>query len=169
MFYHIEGYNPHPGMGSAGFSVKLWPAWQAAVADYSPPLTQEHINKAINTLGRGWLDAHGYDAIFDPDNCGHGADRNKPPGPNAGPLYEPRSSIRVSWGAWGPEHITVPGSACGLDIGLNGFGAPRGGAILTPHNVDSLAQASLLLTVFLFFADTLVGDMECKAWKVRAE
>ncbi len=35
------------------------------------------------------------------------------------------------------------------------LGAPPGGQLLFPHNVDSLQQASLLLTVFLFFADTL--------------
>ena len=37
--------------------------------------------------------------------------------------------------------------------------------MLEPHNVDSVAQASLLLTVFLFFADTLVGGLEVKEYE----
>jgi len=61
----------------------------------------------------------------------------------------------VAWGEWGPEHISVPGNACGLDLD-DGIWAPRGGRILLPHNVDSIAQSHLLLAVFLFFADVLV-------------
>jgi hypothetical protein len=163
MLYHIAGYNPSPGMGDAGFCIKLWPAWREAVAGRA--LTQKEVDTGIANLGRSWLDGHGYNAIFDPDNCGPDAE-NAPLGPNARPLYDVRS-IRVSWGEWGPEHITVPGNACGLDKALNGFGAPRGGHILVPHNVDSVRQASLLLTVFLFFADTLVSNLECKEYEAK--
>lgn len=64
--------------------------------------------------------------------------------------------LRIQWGEWGPEHLSVPGNACGLDIDWQGMGKPVGGAILTPHNVDSITQASLLLTMFSFVANHLI-------------
>lgn len=161
MFYHICGYAPAPGMGESGFSIKLFPAWKAAVETYKPAIDQESANRVVELMGRHWLDGHGYNAIYDPDNSGFGMDKNKPPGPNAMPMYQPRTSIQVSWGEWGPQHITVPGNACGLDID-DGLGKPRDGKVLLPHNVDSVRQASLLLTVFLFFAETFVINAEAE-------
>lgn len=112
-----------------------------------------------------WLDAHRYDAMYDPDNCSFDRDETKPLGPNACHLYVPRE-IRISWGEWGPEHITVPGNACGLDVEYGySFGAPPGGKVLLPHNVDSIYQASLLIVVFLFFADTLILHRLCEQSK----
>ena len=75
MLYHIGSYAPCPGMGNGGFIVKLWPAWRDAVA--ASGLKQENVNRAIVTMGRAWLDGHGYDRIFDPDNCGFNADRGQ--------------------------------------------------------------------------------------------
>lgn len=144
MLYHISGYNPERGMGQAGFWVKLYPAWREAVS-VCEILTQENVNRAIQSMGRSWLDNHGYEATCDDDMRY---------------VWEPRTSLRVKWGEWGPEHISVPGNACGLDLDTGSVFAPKDGRILCPHNVDSLEQASLLLTVFLFFADTLVLDVE---------
>lgn len=147
--YHVQGWCPTPGMSTAGFQVLLFPAWKEAVERRS--LTQENVCGGLNNMGREWLDSHGFDAIFDPDNCGFEADKNQPPGPNARPMYRPNMNLRVTWGDWGPEHITVPGNACGLDLDKGS----QGGMTLLPHNVDTIRQASLLLTVFLWFADTL--------------
>lgn len=155
--YSIYGLCPRPQMSGAGFGIKLWPAWKDAVAKYN--LTQKQVNAAIERLGRDWLDGCGFNSIYDPDNCGFDRDKTKKPGPNARPMYEPRTSIRVTWGEWGIEHITVPGNACGLDIDSS-LGAPRGGRSLTPHNVDSLAQAHLLLVVFCWFADAIISNAE---------
>lgn len=160
MLYHIRGYSPEPGMGQSGFNVILFPAWKDALAAYEPQLTQEQANRAVENMGRQWLDGHGFDRMYDPDAGPF--DSEKKLGPNARKLWEPRTSLRVSWGEWGPEHITVPGNACGLDLDQSGMWAPRGGKVLTPHNVDSPMQASLILTVFLFFADTLVLNHEIK-------
>ena len=57
----------------------------------------------------------------------------------------------------GPEHITVPGNACGLDVD-QGLGAPRDGKVLQPHNIDSSNQVILLLTVFTTIADLIINN-----------
>lgn len=149
MLYHVAGYAPESGMGSAGFTVQLWPSWKDAVASYTPAITQQCANRVVETMGRQWLDGHGYNRMTDDDDG------------NKRHLYEPRTAIRVSWGEWGPEHITVPGNACGLDLS-DSIWSPRNGRVLLPHNVDSVYQASLLLAVFLFFADTFVLDTRCR-------
>lgn len=153
--YHIQGWTPSPGMSCAGFSVLLFPEWKVAIVDLR--LTQESVNSIIERIGRSLLDDHGYDGMFDPDNCGYDADQNAKPGPNARKMYTPGSDLRVMWGEWGPEHITVPGNACGLDLN-DGISAPPDGRALSPHNVDTIYQASLLLTIFLHFANSLVCD-----------
>lgn len=164
MFYHIQHY-PSRTISGWGPYIQLWPDWKDAVAECG--LTQKEVNTAIESMGRTWLNAHGYGAEYDPDNCGHDRDESKPPGPNAEPLYKPRD-IRISWGEWGPEHITVPGNACGLDISYGyTIGAPPGGQVLVPHNVDSIYQASLLIVVFLFFADTLILHRLCEDYKKK--
>ena len=154
MHYDIVGLCPRTDidMGRHGFCVKLYPEWLELVANRK--LTQENANMALTSLGRIWLDACGFNQIFDPDNCGHERDGEKPPGPNAQQMYKPNQDLRVSWGEWGPEHITVPGNACGLDLSQD-LGAPPGGRTLAPHNVDNLYQKLLLLVVFTWFADDL--------------
>jgi hypothetical protein len=141
-------------MSGAGFCIQLFPEWKALVTECG--LTQENIETAIGSMGRTWLDGCGFDSIFDPDNCGIDKDNNRAPGPNSYPLYRPNIDLLVRWGEWGPEHITVPGNACGLDINTRAFGAPTDGAMLLPHNVDSIRQAHLLLVVFTWFANTLI-------------
>jgi hypothetical protein len=155
MMYHILLPTPRQEMSGWGFGILLWPPWREAVARRA--LTQENVNTAVGHLGRGWLDACGFSGMFDPDNCGHEVDRTKKPGPRAHPMYRPNLDLRVSWGEWGPEHITVPGNACGLDLD-SGINAPRDGRCLQPHNVDCMRQAVLLLLVFQWFADDLVLD-----------
>lgn len=157
MLYNIKGLCPRREMSGAGFCIQLWPEWKREVTLLG--WTQKGIDQVITKLGRTWLDGCGYDQIFDIDNCGFDMDKSKPPGPNARPMYDPRTDIRVTWGEWGPEHITVPGNACGLDI-CTGFGAPRGGVVLAPHNVDTIKQAHLLLVVFTWFANLIVAQIE---------
>lgn len=151
--YHIKGLCPRTDMRNAGFMIDLHPLWPEAVKKCEW-LNQSSVNEGIKNMHRAWLDGCGYTALFDPDNYGATADKNKKPGPKARPLYDVHS-IHVTWGAWGPEHITIPGDACGLDIDRS-IGGFRGGKSLLPHNVDHIRQAHLLLVVFTFFADTLI-------------
>ncbi len=160
MFYSIAGLMPVSGMGTSGFMVKLFPGFREMVAAYD--LDQERVNNAIKSMGREWLDACGFDATYDPEESIEsrlGIKKKEKPGPNARPLYMPNEAIRVSWGEWGPEHITVPGNACGLDLD-RGICAPRNGRALVPHNVDSPRQAMLLLIVFCWFAEALTCNWE---------
>lgn len=154
MHYDIIGLCPRMDldMGRHGFGIKLYPEWEGLVTNRA--LTQENVETALENLGRLWLDACGFDRIFDPDNCGHDKDLSKPPGPEARPSYRPNEDLRVSWGPWGPEHISVPGNACGLDLD-QGIDAPQDGRTLQPHNIDTVHQKLLLLVVFTWFAEDL--------------
>ncbi len=138
-------------MGRHGFAIDLHPSVPKLVTKSG--LGQEHVDTYLERAGRTWLDAAGFNAVFDPDNCGAWADPKKPPGPDAHPLYRPGMDLRVTWGEWGPEHITVPGNATGLDLGTDMGCLFRRGQSLAPHNVDSLAQKYLLLIVFTALAE----------------
>ncbi len=153
--YSIDGLCPNRehAIGGFGFSIKLYPQWKEIVA--ASGLDQVKIEQALSRLGREWLDVCGFDAIFDPDNCGFEADKKCKPGPDARPSYLPNRDLRVSWGEWGVEHISVPGNACGLDVG-SGPGGPRNGKVLWPHNVDGWHQVQLLLITFCWFADSMM-------------
>lgn len=163
MMYHVIGFCPRTDihLGRCGFGIKLYPAWAEAVK--SSGITQNNVQTAIKSYHRAWLDGFGYDAIYDPENSGFQKDEKKKPGPNARPLYD-IYSIRVSWGEWGPEHITVPGNACGLDIDSS-LGSPRDGRTLQPHNVDSISQMGLILAIFTTFADHIIGGLEYSEMK----
>jgi hypothetical protein len=165
MFYSIAGLCPTLNLGGFGFCIKLYPEFREAVAVAG--IDQTAANNAMERLGRLWLDCCGFDGIFDPDNCGFERDEKRPPGPNAQPSYRPNREFRIKWGEWGPEHITVPGNACGLDISRSGFGSPRDGAILNPHNVDSWRQVQLLLVSFCWFADSVALAWECNKIETR--
>jgi hypothetical protein len=158
MYYHIQGLCPTGQMSGAGFHIQLWPEWKALVSESR--LEQKNCDIAIERMGRTWLDGCGFDAMYDPDQSPDDRFNKKKMGPNARPLYEPRTSLRVRWGEWGPEHIDVPGDACGLDIDDHAFSRPKGGVTLLPHNVDSIRQAHLLLVVFTFFADCIISTHE---------
>ena len=131
MIYHILHWQPEQRMNGAGFSIALFDKWKEQITISN--IKQENINLMLERYAPYILEGHGYDkSIY-----------------NAG-------DIRVTWGVWGPEHITVPGNACGLDIShAYGFGDK----LLTPHNVDSLKQASMLLTVFLKIADLVANKI----------
>lgn len=63
--------------------------------------------------------------------------------------------LRVSYGPWGLEHISVPGNACGLDIDTS-MCLFRGGRILVPHNLDSKKQQDLLVLIFCEITSDIV-------------
>ncbi len=155
MYYAIQGLCPRNdiSMGAHGFSISLHPEWKDLVAKCE--LSQEKIDRLIEAMGRTWLDACGFNAIYDPDNCGAWRDKALPPGPNARPMYSHRE-IRVSWGEWGAEHITVPGNACGLDIERHSFNSLLRGPSLTPHNIDCWSQKQLFLIVFCEIANDII-------------
>lgn len=141
-------------MGRHGFGIDLAPEWREAVIKSG--LTQEKINTMLERCGREWLDLSGFNRIFDPDNCGHEADCKKPPGQNSYPMHQPLRDLRVQWGQWGAEHISIPGNACGLDVD-RGIGCLfKGGSRLLPHNIDSLNQKYLLLIVFTEIAESVL-------------
>lgn len=147
--YVIDGLLPSGRMGGHGFCIHLMPQFKEAVA--AAELTQELVDQAIKKFEPDWLAKTGYGALFDPDNCGHLAEKHAIPGPQTRLLHA--GSVRVSWGEWGPEHISVPGSACGLDVQRDGFGCVfPGGVMLSPHNVDGWCQVNLLLIAFTWFA-----------------
>jgi hypothetical protein len=155
MFYAIR-YLCHRTditMGHHGFTIDLHPKTPEIIK--SSGITQEYINTFLNNMGRGWLDAVGYDAIYDPDNYGYNADKKAPPGPNAHPLYGV-DSLQVQWGEWGPEHISVPGNACGLDLDRSCGNVFPGGKSLVPHNVDSWRQKYLFLIMFTEIAELVL-------------
>lgn len=144
-------------MGGHGFSIDLHPDFKKMVAKSN--LTQKMVNNAINNYGRDFLDSCGFDTMTDPDETPYErlerSWRDYPdrePGPNAYKLYEP-SCIKVSCGEWGPEHISVPGNACGLDIDRKSMWIPNG-ATLYPHNVNSWDQKKLLLMTFCYLVET---------------
>lgn len=168
MYYSITSLCPQTGgmvMGGYGFMIKLFPGWRDLVS--TDELNQQMADTAIQRLGRTWLDACGFGQMFDPENPqARFGEKSKPLGPKARKLYKP-SAIRVSWGEWGPEHISVPGDACGLDLSER-IHAPRGGRVLTPHNIDNWRQVQLLLVVFCFFAETLSLAGEIAAADARS-
>lgn len=145
MLYNINLGTPIRDMGGFGFEIQLWPAWKEAVSRRG--LTQDNVQRLIQHSGRQWLDACGYDNKWTNDG-------------KEDYLYKPESAIRVRWGEWGPEHITVPGNACGLDI-YSGINRPDDGICLSPHNIDSMQQAFLLLLVFTWFANDIVLNERC--------
>lgn len=136
----IHGYCPRSdiNMGAHGFCIELFPEYKDLVA--SSEIGQTEVNQMIDNCGPAWLNGCGF-KIRDGSN--------------------PRLSfykLQVRWGEWGPEHITVPGNACGLDIDQSavGFHNPQRGSMLVPHNVDSWSQKNLLLLVFLEITNSLV-------------
>lgn len=161
--YHVYGLCPRTDidMGRCGFGIKLWPSWRDAVAEVG--LTQENIQNALKSYNRQWLDGCGFGRMYDPDK--RPFDKDERLGPNARPLYDIHS-IHLTWGEWGPEHITVPGNACGLDIS-KGICAPINGRVLEPHNIDSFGQVMLLLTIFTTFADHIISELEYRQLKIK--
>lgn len=124
--YLIDNTTPRTDitLSRFGLTIHIHPT----IKQLAKHLTQEQIDKHIETLAQHWLTTHGYN-----------------------PTHYPaaRSAIRVKWGEWGIEHITIPGNACGLDISNNSFYCifPTG-RTLTPHNLDTWQQQNLLITIY---------------------
>ena len=135
--YHITHFAPPPDPGASAwsFSIKLWPQWRDMVTNSK--ITQEHAQNWLNGQGEDFRIRMGYVEEY----------------------Y--KHQIRIRWGEWGIHNVSVPGNACGLDID-DGFGSPIDGRILQPHNVDTQQQATLLLMIFLRFAENIVSDWELK-------
>lgn len=147
--YVIDNLLPSGRMGGYGFHIHLSPQFKEAVA--ASELTQELVDQAIKTFEPEWLVKTGFNAYFDPENCGAWAKRPAIPSDRTQLMHA--GSVRVTWGEWGPEHICVPGNACGLDIDKSPIACVfEGGATLSPHNVDGWSQVNLLLIVFTWFA-----------------
>lgn len=140
-------------MGAHGFTIDLAPEWKAAVL--ASGLTQEFVDTRIEHFGNDWLAACGWTDWFDPENCGWEKDPTKPPGPASRRSPDFRA-IRVTWGPWGPEHITVPGNACGLDLDCGCGVIFKDGMALLPHNIDAWRQKQLLLIVFTDLAECVL-------------
>lgn len=130
--YRLRGWFPHQHMNGASFCIILTPKWKESVLKSG--ITQEQIDSLIENCGNAILEGHGRSSVE---------------------KHMIHCYIRVKWGEWGPEHITVPGDACGLDIDKHGWGCHDGEASLDPHNVDSISQSSMLLTVFIKIAELL--------------
>jgi hypothetical protein len=129
--YKIKGWMPNRQnqMGGSGFSIVLTQKWREAVEKAG--LTQANADKFLSSdVLKELLKQHGFSA-------------------------ERTGEVRIHWGAWGIEHISVPGNACGLDINYSPMGYIWGEVSLDPHNVDTIYQASLILAIFLWFADIL--------------
>ncbi len=157
MYYEIMALAPRTDLvlGRWGFGVSLWPEFRDLVA--ASGIGQQNVDQVLERCGRHWLDGCGYSRMFDPDDHRGPLEREEeplPPGPNARHLHTVGIDFNVRWGEWGPEHIAVPGNACGLDI-VDSIGGPRGGRQLCPHNVDSMSQTMLLLIVFTYFAESV--------------
>jgi hypothetical protein len=161
-WYHIEGLCPRTdiSLGRCGFIIQLFQPWKDAVA--ASKLNQEMIHAMIKNMHRSWLDGCGFDQIYDPEE--DPLDRwkseklSKPRklSKAARPFYD-EHSIQVRWGEWGPEHITVPGNACGLDI--DDYVRQK---ILAPHNIDNTNQVILLLTIFTCIGSYLIEGADLK-------
>lgn len=126
-FYSIDGLCPSGGLGGYGFCIHLSPLFRDAVQKSG--LDQAQADRVISAYGREWLSHTGMGSHFDIENCTAWSDNRKIPSEQ----FRDRNhrEIRVAWGEWGPEHISVPGNACGLDIDKP-FSVFRDGRVLTP-------------------------------------
>lgn len=180
MYYLIRNLTPRTDttLGAHYFSIDLHPRMRDLVARSG--LKQNDVNAYVENRARSWLDACGYDDLWDPDDPGfHGwdiparrtqvvrdAEGNRTDkwmyGKNARPLYDAHS-IRVRWSEWGCHNIQVPGNACGLDICDHEHALCcvfHRGATLSPHNIDCWAQKQLFLLIFTDLMETVAlrGD-----------
>ena len=130
--YKIKSWLPSQRPNGASFYIVLTDKFRKAVE--KSKLTQENMDALIVNLGNAILSGHGCQEV----------DKNMLP-----------CNLRVKWGEYGPEHISVPGNACGLDIDTRFVGALPGEVALMPHNVDTIRQASMLLSIFIYIAEVL--------------
>lgn len=134
--YRLQGWFPQ--ITNSGFSIILSKEWKNAVSNSK--INQEKIDKLIDNIGNDILQGHGINNVE---------------------KHLIKYYINVKWGEYGPEHINVPGNACGLDIDIDKSCANcnLNEISLVPHNVDSLNQASMILTIFVKIAEILESEI----------
>lgn len=136
--YHIRYFSGTMGNGiNHDFEIDVPPQWQAIV-DVAG-MTQDQVNRIIEAKARTWLDNNGYDELWGAD-CPDYLDPKTH-------LYS-YLDIHVGWGMRGIEHIGIPGSGSGLDINTKRPSLFKGGYILSPHNIDTLMQKTLVITIY---------------------
>lgn len=122
---------------NGSFSIVLTQKWKRVVEQSY--LNQDRINDMLGRIEERILKLHGYQGLS--------------------------NEFRITWGEWGPEHITVLGNACGVDIETGGFGYEEDEAILNPHNVDSIIQASMILSLFVYIANYLEIEEQMRKYE----
>lgn len=132
--------------GGGSFSIRLFPEWFIKAKESG--INQEICNKIVTAYGKDILRNHGWD-IKDDEN-----------------IHTWMLSIR-----WDDEKliplISVPGNACqiGFDPNDQGLSYRKIGdkeeqlAQLTCHNTDTLAQASIQLTLFIKVAEFIYPEL----------
>ncbi|QDU82649.1 hypothetical protein Pla110_44100 [Polystyrenella longa] len=149
--YLIDSLCPSGGMGGHGFTIHLSPEFRDAVK--SSGIGQPQVDHVLKNYGDEWASKCGLLHRYDP-NRRRLSHRFVSSGTIPSDEASCHHGITIRWGEWGPEHITVPGNACGLDID-SCPSVYRGGRILLPHNVDHWGQVNLLLIVFCWFAHSV--------------
>ena len=160
--YVIQSLEVHHGIADIhNFCIDLLPPWKRLVEIAN--ITQDQVDLVIDDYHRGWLDSCGfnqrmgdvYDLFVEQGFClDDPVDKSKE---DTRPHVYDKYAISVTWGEWGPEHITVPGNACGLDIDQQYYYRHRGRQRLSPHNIGSWAQKQCILLVFCRFAELVIG------------
>jgi len=154
--YNIH-YYPSPSR-DAGFMVYLFSDWKRAVS--LSGITQETINDFILHSGLIQLILHFPHVGKDwPWYKGNKLAKPIESFSAEEKLLVITKDLDITWGEWGPERISVPGNGwCG--IYLDHSKVKDDSAALVPHNVGSLEQFSLLMYIFLEFADKLQSTLE---------
>lgn len=140
--YRIVNWMPVDGeLHGCSFSIVLTKRWKEVFDEKG--LSQEELNKVVKAYEHEILDGHGFD------------------------YYEHIPQISAMYDdEWGICQIRVPGNACGI-----GFvpcepqqEARDGEHQLRSHNMDSIKQASMVLTIFLKVVEWLeIKDYESKS------
>lgn len=164
-FYEIVHGIPRVGELGFGFQIRVWPAWREVVAAYSP--TPGAQRAWLHHVGNDLLDACGYGEPFQSfqsvaEELMGITPSSLIPAPTERLYDATRGAITFQWGAWGLEHITIPGNGCGLDIDETVALKPDGGVVLLTHNVDTMQQSYLLQCIYGWFAHTML-----LAWTTR--
>lgn len=147
----IDGLCPTQNLGGYGFTIYLSSSWEKMVSLTS--ITQDDIDRLVKTFGNTWAQSCGMGSWFDPDNCGLWNKKGLVPSSQTTFTH----NIRLKWGRWGLEHISVPGNACGLDIDLCCLGSPFDNSVgLVPHNIDNWGQVNLILVIWSYFSNLIM-------------
>lgn len=132
--YRIYDWLPSKNaiFSGAGFSIVLTKEWQKLFKEKG--LSQEELNRIVEVYEKTILEGHNFE--YNKDY------------PQIGVVYDEE---------WGINRISVPGDACGLIHAVCEpmWNAREGERELKSHNMDSVAQASMTLALFLQVANWL--------------